>query len=158
MAERMSPEQWVDDAYLQYSRTNELSPYRFFVQAVRDAESEAFAAGVEQGRREARRVVGAPLDEKKLELIRKRAGLRPKDADWGAHYQELIEHIDYLTSVIALMIHDSDAHHQGVLDGLAMAVEKVKESTDRDWPIGNNPDPDDLVRDIEQMIEKKKSV
>ncbi len=115
------------------------------VEIVRAIENEAFEAGREKGQEEARKVVGAPLSEDRVEVLRRIVGyLTP------AEHIEVFGYINYLRSVIALMTNDSGQYAQGKIDGLLEAKEIVWDATGGKHRV----DPDTIDQEIEERIKE----
>lgn len=94
------------------------------VPLVLDAEAEAFEAGREQGKAEARRIVGAAMSEARLAEIREACAHRAKDGWWlGKAGEDALAHIDYLTCLLMDLQQEQVAYQRGVEDGLTRAVE-----------------------------------
>lgn len=151
---RMTPEELDRRSETAWSHTRRFRSAHEF----KEVEAHAFAAGVEQGMVEARKVIGAPLSDEQLAEITN-ANLhtaRPVRDYRNADIGKLFEHIDYLSSVIALMTHDSGEYQQGKIDGLMEAKGLVEVEATTPY-YGDKIDADKLHRILEKRIAELRS-
>lgn len=123
------------------------------------AFEEAEEAGRSKGMDEARKVAGAPLSERHIQAM-KDAFKEPMPKVIPSYEaRNLLDHIDYLSSVIALMTNDSDAFHQGRVHGMVEAKEIVdKAAVDSSTSIPDSRGLYMAVGIIEQRIKEIQSV